>query len=133
MRLSEHFDSQEFACRDGTDVPDEALPALRELCVHLLEPLRAKYGRARINSGYRTRAYNRSIGGAEASQHIYDDGPRSVAADVTFERGTPARWARSARWRFRTKRVWRGRGGIGTYPAQNFVHVDSAGRRDWNG
>ena len=144
-RLSEHFDSSEFACKDGTPVPDAAIPALKELCIHILEPLRRKYGRCRVNSGYRTRSYNGKIGGARYSQHVYDDDPKSVAVDVTFERGTPTAWARSARWRFRTKRVWNGlsslqwrrargkRGGVGTYVHQNFVHLDSGSRRDWAG
>lgn len=132
-KLSQHFDSSEFDCHDGAKVPAAALPALRELCEHMLEPLRAKYGACHVNSGYRTRLYNASIGGARYSQHIYDDQPSSVAADVTFVRGGPAQWARSARWRFRFKSLWRrrARGGVGLYGS--FVHVDSGARRDWSG
>lgn len=145
MKLSDHFALAEFACKDGTPVPEDSIPALRELCVHMLEPLRAKYGPARINSGYRHEAYNRRIGGAMFSQHIYDQDPRSVAADVRFRNGTPAQWARSARWRFRYKRRWNGtavalrfrrlgkRGGVGEYRAAGFIHLDSGPRRDWWG
>lgn len=144
-RASDHFAIEEFACHDGTPVPRAAHPAVKELCEHMLEPLRGKYGRCTVTSGYRHRAYNISIGGAESSQHIYDLDPRSVAADVKFERGTPAQWARSARWRFRFKRRWNGtaeawrfrrlgrRGGVGQYDAQGFIHVDSGPRRDWRG
>jgi uncharacterized protein YcbK (DUF882 family) len=132
-KLSPHFATEEFRCRDGHDVPASSIPALRELCVNMLEPLRAKYGRCHVNSGYRTRPYNASIGGARYSQHIYTDTPGSVAADVTFAKGGPAQWARSARWRFRFKPVWRkrARGGVGLYGS--FVHLDSGARRDWSG
>ena len=134
-KLSVHFTTQEFDCHDGTDVPAASHRALEELCDHMLEPLRAKYGACKVLSGYRHRAYNAKIGGARFSQHIYDDGPGSVAADVRFARGTPRQWARSARWRFRFKRVWRRnrRGGVGLYVNSGFVHVDSGPRRDWSG
>lgn len=134
-QLSPHFYLDEFHCRDGSKVPSAAVPALEELCKYQLEPLRKKYGPARVNSGYRTRSYNASIGGATFSQHIYDEHPGSVAADVTFSRGTPSQWARSARWRFRSWKRWRTtqRGGVGYYPVSGFVHVDSGPRRDWEG
>ncbi|MBA3583418.1 MAG: hypothetical protein H0W36_02615 [Gemmatimonadetes bacterium] len=133
QRLSEHFYVDEFDTHDGTPVPASAIPALRELCVHMLEPLRAKYGPVKVVSGYRHRAYNARIGGAKFSQHIYDDTPGSVAADLIFEKGGPVEWARSARWRFARSRVWRGRGGCGRYIGSGFIHVDSASRRDWEG
>ena len=135
QRLSAHFVVEEFDCHDGTRVPDAAIPALKELCENMLEPLRSKYGSCKVLSGYRTRAYNKSIGGARYSQHIYDDTPGSVAADVRFAKGGPPQWARGARWRFSTRSRWRksGRGGVGQYNASVFVHVDSGPRRDWSG
>ena len=135
QRLSPHFTVEEFDCHDGRHVPQAAIPALKELCVHMLEPLRKKYGPVRVVSGYRHRAYNASIGGARFSQHIYEDNPRSVAADLVFSKGSVAQWARSARWRFATKAVWRkrGRGGSGRYLRSGFIHVDSGPRRDWEG
>lgn len=135
LRLSEHFVVEEFDTHDGTHVPDEAITALRELCRYVLEPMRKKYGPVKVVSGYRHRAYNASIGGARFSQHIYDDHPDSVAADLIFAKGTPTQWARGARWRFRVKRRWnsRRRGGVGVYVRSGFVHVDSGPRRDWSG
>ena len=134
-RLSPHFTIEEFDCNDGRHVPEAAIPALKELCIHMLEPLRAKYGPAKVLSGYRHEAYNRAIGGAQFSQHIYDQGPGSVAVDVRFARGSVARWAASARWRFNTKKVWRrrARGGSGRYLRSGFIHVDSGPRRNWEG
>lgn len=134
-RLSPHFTVEEFDCKDGRKVPSASVPALEELCRHVLEPLREKYGRCTVLSGYRHEAYNRLIGGARFSQHIYDQSPSSVAADVRFAKGSVRWWARSAKWRFNAKWVWRSRrrGGVGVYPASGFVHVDSGPRRDWSG
>lgn len=135
LRLSPHFTIEEFDCRDGTRVPLAAIPALRELCEHVLEPMRKKYGPCRVLSGHRHEAYNRSIGGATFSQHIYDQSPTSVAADVRFAKGSVYSWARGARWRFSTK--WRfrknRRGGVGEYRAAGFLHVDTGPRRNWWG
>lgn len=134
-RLSPNFTVEEFDCHDGTKVPNSAIPALEELCKYQLEPLRAKYGPCKVMSGYRTRQYNADIGGAKYSQHVYTDGPDSVAADLIFARGNPTSWARSARWRFKTKSIWRkrGRGGCGRYIRSGFIHVDNGPRRDWEG
>jgi len=134
-KLSPNFTIEEFDCHDGTKVPSSAIPALEELCMFVLEPLRKKYGPCKVMSGYRTRAYNVSIGGARYSQHIYDDAPASVAADLIFARGNPTAWARSARWRFKTVARWRqrGRGGCGRYIRSGFIHVDSGPRRNWEG
>lgn len=135
LRLSENFTIEEFDTHDGTKVPEKAIPALKELCRYVLEPMRKKYGPVKVLSGYRNAAYNAKIGGARFSQHIYDQNPDSVAADITFTRGTVAQWARGARWRFATKARWRKRrrGGVGRYLASGFIHVDSGPRRDWEG
>jgi hypothetical protein len=125
LQLSKHFNLSEFHCRDGTRVPAVALPALRRLCSGVLEPMRATFGTCRINSGYRHAAYNRRIGGARFSEHIYEITPWAVAADVRFARGNPAQWAALA-WRL-------GKGGVGRYDRAGFVHVDNGPRRSWRG
>lgn len=123
-QLTPHFRVEEFDCHDGTKVPKAAVPALNRLATKFLEPLRAKFGACKVMSGYRHRAYNRRIGGATQSQHIYDDDPSSVAADLIFARGTPREWAAEA------DRL--GAGGVGTY--STFVHVDNRpGRARWSG
>ena len=43
----------------------------------ILDPLREKVGAIRVNSGYRTPAYNKQIGGATNSQHC-----KGEAADI---------------------------------------------------
>ena len=123
-QLSAHFNVREFHCHNGAKVPQAAYPALQRLCRNQLEPMRAKFGACHVNSGYRTRAYNASIGGASMSQHIYEDGPDSVAADTTYAKGTASEWAAYAR-------RLSGVGGVGQY--SSFVHIDNGPRRDWSG
>jgi hypothetical protein len=119
-RLSPHFRLEEFHCHDGTLVPRGATPALLRLCAEVLEPLREQFGVCTIVSGYRHAAYNRLVGGAKYSQHIYDLHPHSVAADLTFAAGQAGEWADAAEPLCE-------RGGLGRYPG--FIHVDNRGTR----
>lgn len=125
-QLTAHFNIREFDCKDGTPVPAIAVPALTALCRRFLEPMRAQFGPCHVVSGYRHEAYNRRIGGARYSQHIYELTPASVAADVVFRLGTPAEWARLA--------DQLGAGGVGRYDRSGFVHVDNRPERArWTG
>jgi hypothetical protein len=70
----------EKARREG--IPNQPGPAetecLRALCAAVLDPLREAIGRPiRVNSGYRSAALNRRIGGAVNSQHA-----QGKAADI---------------------------------------------------
>lgn len=56
---------------------EELLRNLRRLCRYVLEPLRREVGRVIITSGYRCKALNRAVGGAERSLHM-----RGRAADI---------------------------------------------------
>ena len=131
QRLSKHFTVEEFDCRDGTKVPEKYYRGLMQLCRLYLEPLRTRYGRVRINSGYRTRAYNARIGGASRSYHIYTDHDAfDVAADITCATGTPRKWHATLNAIRRNKR--QGKGGLGLYGS--FVHVDTRDvKSDWRG
>lgn len=84
--LSEHFDKAEFREHGSGKLqgPDPRL-------VTVLERLRALDGRPlKIVSGYRSAAYNRRIGGARNSQHIY-----GRAADILPGRFTVAQAVRA--------------------------------------
>lgn len=118
---SEHFRIDEFDCNDGTPVPKSAYDALRHLCETYLEPLRSQYGSVNINSGYRTRSYNASIGGASISVHIYDEKPNAVAADHTTSQAGPSTVA--------SFHEGKGAGGVGRYAT--FTHVDNRQRIGW--
>jgi uncharacterized protein YcbK (DUF882 family) len=135
MRLSPHFVIEEFDGHDPahTRVPQAAIPAVEELCIHLLEPLREKFGACTVTSGFRTVAHNIHEHGAPNSQHIYVNSPASVAADVVFAGGSLAQWAAAAREIVGTHSHWTSghRGGVGTNDRNGHMHVDSGPRRDF--
>ena len=65
--LTPHFSRREFDSHDGA----HAAPAPELLAA--LERLRAMVGRPlRIVSGYRSPAWNKRVGGAPRSQHLYN-------------------------------------------------------------
>ena len=74
-KLSPHFTLGELTKTNVKGIdntpPHAAVLNLRNLCVNWLEPLREK-SRAPIviNSGYRSEAVNRAIGGAKESNHL---------------------------------------------------------------
>lgn len=78
MQLTEHFTLAEMtrsaaATRKGIPniAPDAIVTKLRAVCEHVLEPVRAHYGRpVTVLSGYRALSVNRAVGGAPSSQHV---------------------------------------------------------------
>lgn len=115
MKLTKNFSLFEFACKDGTPVPEDKIPVVQELANHL-QALRDDIGEAiHINSAYRTIAYNKKIGGAKDSQH-----PKCTAADITAKSFTPKQLA--ARIEKLIKEGKMKQGGLGIYPG--FVHYD---------
>ena len=84
--------------------------------------MRAKFGSCVILSGYRHRKYNRLIGGAIYTQHIYDVTPGTVAADVRFALRGPKNWGAYAK---ELRGKYSKGGGVGIYIASDFVHVDT--------
>ena len=84
MQLSQHFHLVEFtrsatALRLGIDNNPEIedIEALQALCIHVLEPLRKRFGVIRITSGYRCMKLNQAVGGSRTSQHLLGE-----AADI---------------------------------------------------
>jgi uncharacterized protein YcbK (DUF882 family) len=130
-RLSKHFTVEEFDCHDGTKVQPRDYNGLEFLCRKYLEPLRKKYGSVTIHSGFRTPSYNRSVGGAPNSYHIYTvhDG-NDQAADISCARGRPRDWWGTLNWIRNNRRA--GKGGLGLY--STFVHCDIRDyKADWRG
>ena len=86
--LTKHFTLEEFshsstAKARGIDntVPKQLVPALRNLCERVLEPLRERVKEpVIISSGYRCPALNKAVGGKNTSQHM-----KGEACDIYME------------------------------------------------
>jgi peptidoglycan hydrolase-like protein with peptidoglycan-binding domain len=126
------FSASEFLVKGGknasnhlnTDPPEILWPNIVPTVRVLLE-LKKRLGNPAItlNSVYRSRAYNASVGGARDSQHMKFTAVDLVAGDG---RG-PSSWARTLH-QMRDEGVFAG--GIGLY--NTFVHVDTRGHNaDW--
>lgn len=116
--LTKNFKVKEFACTDGSD-PIFIAKTLPMVCQYI----RMRVGKSiTINSAYRTPAKNKSVGGADYSQHLY-----GTAADLKTPNGwTPTQMALLAR------EIMPDWGGVGIYAWG--IHVDvRTDRADWNG
>ena len=75
--LTKNFKLSEFACKDGTPVPDYLIDNVR-LVAEQLQIVRDYFGKPiKVNSGYRTREYNIKVGGSPKSYHLL-----GLAADI---------------------------------------------------
>lgn len=109
-QLSPHFKVREFACKDGSDavfIDTELIALLEDLRNHYKAPIT-------ILSGYRTPDYNKSVGGATASQHM-----EGTAADIRIKGVSPEQV-------YNDCDVWH-KGGLGKYPT--FTHIDVRKKR----
>jgi hypothetical protein len=108
------FSPQEIACRGTGNL------MINEAAMDKLQALREAIGKPMIvNSGYRSPKHNRAVGGAKNSMHL-----QGIAFDVRMENHDPDDYIAAA--------LQVGFNGIGTYPRQNFVHVDArSGRAGW--
>lgn len=84
ISLSAHFMFSEMvnsytAARLGIDNDPSSfiISDLKLVCDTLLEPIRAEFGPIHIDSGYRSEALNKAIGGSTTSAHCY-----GMAADI---------------------------------------------------
>lgn len=105
------FSPQEMACR-GTGkllIVPEAMDKLQALRDKLNAPMI-------VNSAYRSPEHNRRVGGATRSKHM-----QGIAFDVRMDNHDPDTYIAAA--------LAVGFNGIGTYPKQNFVHVDARSSR----
>ncbi|HHN67236.1 MAG TPA: DUF882 domain-containing protein [Thermopetrobacter sp.] len=108
-----NFTPQEIACRgDGTLLVNA--PALDRL-----QKLRETLGKPMIvHSAYRSPSYNRKVGGVPHSMHL-----QGAAFDVSMANHDPVDFETAARNAGFT--------GFGTYPRQNFMHIDTGRPRRW--
>ncbi len=125
MKLTENFSLHEFRCRDGTDVPEEFMDNVRELCENL-QVLRDKIGKPiTVISGYRSPEYNKKIGGARRSQHLL-----AKAGDLIVNGMTPDQVKAEIVQLIKEGKMKKG--GVGLYT--HFTHYDVRGfNRRWYG
>ena len=75
--ISKDFKIKEFACKDGTDkilIDHDLIPVIQRFREYVEAPVT-------INSAYRTSSYNKKVGGASNSYHLY-----GRALDISFNR-----------------------------------------------
>ena len=110
--LSKNFKVSEFKCNDGSDTV-----LISDKLVDLLQKIRDHFGVAVvINSGYRTSAYNKKVGGVSNSQHV-----KGTAADIVVKCVDPLTVGQYVEY------IMPDHGGIGVY--QTFTHVDVRSNR----
>ncbi len=80
--ISPHFQLWEFTKTAHTSLQTQPTPQqiqeMEAIAVHVLEPLRKIVGPIRINSGFRSPALNKQVGGVETSLHLYPPGAGAV-------------------------------------------------------
>lgn len=124
-KLSRYFTWKEAACRDGTPVPKELRPFV-EMHADEMDIIRLFFNApVRINSWYRTAAYNNKVQGGTKSKHL-----EGIACDFTVDGVSPEEVRRGLEGLIRLGVIMEG--GIGAY--KTFTHYDSRGTKArWNG
>lgn len=113
--MTKNFSIHEFACKDGSPVPEELIPNVQELA-NQLQVIRDYIGEPlQILSGYRSPAHNKKVGGKKASYHM-----KAMAADLTCKSLTPKKLHSLILTLISQKKIKNG--GLGLYPG--FVHYD---------
>jgi len=121
MKLTQNFSLHEFNCKDGTPVPEQFYPNVKELANNL-QIIRDFIERPLLisGSGYRTKQHNEKVGGAFNSQHL-----TASAADISAKGYTSKELANMIEELIKTGKVKQG--GLGIYPS--FVHYDIRGKK----
>jgi len=76
-----------------------------------------------LNSAYRTYKTNKKIGGAKRSQHL-----KAKAVDFSLDKHD-----HTSLYSLNRFLVAHHNGGVGYYPRQKFIHIDSGHKRKWRG
>lgn len=112
-KVSANFKVREFKCNDGSDkilISAETVSKLQAAADYFKKPIH-------INSAYRTPTYNKKVGGASQSQHV-----KGTACDIRVDGVPPVAVAAFFEAKYPQS-------GIGLY--NNFVHIDSRGRKSY--
>lgn len=113
MQIAKNFKVKEFRCKDGSD----KILIDTDFVVNKLQKIRDHFGAPiTINSAYRTKSYNKKVGGAKSSYHM-----KGQAFDIVVKGHTPLEVARFAE----------SIGITGIIQYNTFVHVDSRATKYW--
>lgn len=86
FKLSELVSSNTAKAKGlANDPTPEIEEALEDLCKEALEPIRALVGPLKVNSGYRSDAVNKSVGGSTTSAHSYGHAADVVPLKCTWK------------------------------------------------
>lgn len=118
--LTANFSTDEFRCKDGSFIPGIYVANVKRLAENLQVLRDVVNAPIHINSGYRSKAYNKKIGGASASQHMF-----ATAADIVVRGMRPSRVAELIEELIREGKMVQG--GLGRY--SSFTHYDIRGQR----
>lgn len=108
--MAKYFSDDEFRCHCCGQLPDNGMDTN---LINILDNIRERLGRPiTVLSGYRCPSMNESCGGCVNSQHLL-----GTACDITCENFNIDELAQLAEECQAD--------GIGRYPSQEFVHVDT--------
>jgi hypothetical protein len=86
FKLSELVNSNTARAKGLANDPSQAVEvALEDLCKDALEPIRALVGPLRVNSGYRSEAVNKAVGGSKTSSHCFGHAADVVPIKCTWK------------------------------------------------
>lgn len=119
-QLTKNFHIDEFQSHDGAVMPPEVADNILKLAVNL-QVLRDFVNKTiKINSGYRSPAWNKAVGGVADSQHM-----KGTASDIVVSGMTPIQVAKTIESLIASGKMQQG--GIGIYPT--FTHYDIRGTK----
>ena len=120
MKITAHFDIDEFNCSDGSEMPLEVFNNVVQVAENL-EVLRAHFNTPiNINSAYRSPVHNRKVGGSETSQHL-----GGKAVDIVMKGISPSEVADAIEFLIECGLMKEG--GLGRY--DTFTHYDIRGTK----
>jgi len=119
-KITKDFKLEEFNCKDGGAIPNNAILNIIELARNLQVLRDAINKPITITSGYRSPKYNEKIGGAKDSQHM-----KGTAADIQVKGMTPKEVAKVIEGLILSGKMKQG--GLGIYP--NWIHYDHRGTK----
>ena len=88
MNVSKDFTLEELI-RTSTGLPNnpahDEVARLTDLAASILQPIRDRWGRIGISSGFRSYAVNSAVGGVSTSRHCFGEAADFIPLDVSLD------------------------------------------------